>query len=339
MKNMKKTIGIMAMGATAVIALQSGISCSKAENDTADFNDGKYTLTINLDRAHGQVFTTKAELVESKETKINNVQIFVFNEDGKLDSYHAGTESKQIKIRCSSGKKKVISIVNAPSLSTCTDTTTLLGKTTSLSDNRIGNFVMTGRASATLPDDASVNVKVSRITARVGIKNISANFTSDGYKQLTFTINSIYMINVAGSTDYALSAPQTWINQAGLEDGERELDALLYTSINHSLSEETPMKANQYFYVYPNPATVDNTGTPLNTQFTKLVVEATLGDKTCYYSIKLPNIERNKAYTLSSLTLTRPGTDSADEEITSEECTFSIEVEDWISVAEQDLVI
>lgn len=328
----------MAMGATAVIALQSGISCSKAENDTADFNDGKYTLTINLDREHGQVFTTKAELVESNETKINNVQIFVFNEDGKLDSYHAGTESKQIKIRCSSGKKKVISIVNAPSLSTCTDTTTLLGKTTSLSDNRIGNFVMTGRASATLPDDASVNVKVSRITARVGIKNIAVNFTSEGYKSLPFTVKSIYMINVAGNTDYSFEAgPTLWLNQSKHKD--TDMDALLYTSINNSLSEQTPMKADQYFYVYPNPATVDNTGTPLNTQFTKLVVEATLGDKTCYYSIKLPNIERNKAYTISSLTITRPGTDSADEEITSEECTFSIEVEDWISVAEQDLVI
>lgn len=338
MKNMKKTIGIIAMGATAVIALQSGISCSKAENDTADFNDGKYTLTINLDREHGQVFTTKAELVESNETKINNVQIFVFNEDGKLDSYHAGTESKQIKIRCSSGKKKVISIVNAPSLSTCTDTTTLLGKTTSLSDNKIGNFVMTGRASATLPDNASVNVKVSRITARVGIKNIAVNFTSEGYKSLPFTVKSIYMINVAGNTDYSFEAgPTLWLNQS--EHKDINMDALLYTSINNSLSEQTPMQANQYFYVYPNPATVDNTGTPLNTQFTKLVVEATLGDKTCYYSIKLPNIERNKAYTISSLTITRPGTDSADKEITSEECTFSIEVEDWISVAEQDLVI
>lgn len=336
MKNMKKTIGIIAMGATAVIALQSGISCSKAENDTADFNDGKYTLTINLDS--GLSMTTRAALNKAGEKEINNVQIFVFNEDGKLDSYHAGTESKQIKIRCSSGKKKVISIVNAPSLSTCTDTTTLLGKTTSLSDNRIGNFVMTGRASATLPDDASVNVKVSRITARVGIKNIAVNFTSEGYKSLPFTVKSIYMINVAGNTDYSFEAgPTLWLNQS--EHKDINMDALLYTSINHSLSEGTPLPADQYFYVYPNPATVDNTGTPLNTQFTKLVVEATLGDKTCYYSIKLPNIERNKAYTISSLTITRPGTDSADKEITSEECTFSIEVEDWISVAEQDLVI
>ncbi len=328
----------MAMGATAVIALQSGISCSKAENDTADFNDGKYTLTINLDRAHGQVFTTKAELVESKETKINNVQIFVFNEDGKLDSYHSGTESSQIKIRCTSGKKRIFSFVNAESLSTYTDSTALLSQATLLSENLEGGFVMTGRASAVLPSESAVTVKVSRIAARIGIGNIAVNFTSDGYKSLPFTVKSIYMINVAGNTDYSFEAgPTLWLNQSGHND--IDMDALLYTSINHSLSEETPMTANQYFYVYPNPATVDNTGTPLNTQFTKLVVEATLGDKTCYYSVKLPNIERNKAYTISSLTITRPGTDSADEEITSEECTFSIEVEDWISVAEQDLVI
>ena len=72
---------------------------------------------------------------------------------------------------------------------------------------------------------------------------------------------------------------------------------------------------------------------------TKLVVEASLDGHTCYYTISLPGLQSNKTYTISSLKITRPGSDNPDEEITSGECPFSIEVEDWINSPEQNIVI
>ena len=237
---MKKTIIYFARTAFVAVALLAGTSCSETEKETAVINDGKVVLTVNLDS--GISMTTRAALNTEGETKINNVQIFVFNkEGGRLDSYYNGSESRQVKIRCTTGKKRVFSIINAPSLCSCTDTTTLLAQTTSLSDNSLAGFVMTGQASATLPAQSTVNLSVSRITSRVCIKNISVNFTSEGYKNLEFRINSIYMINVAGNTDYGVTAkPTQWYNKSGHEDSG--MDALLYKSINSSLTSSSPLQ-------------------------------------------------------------------------------------------------
>ena len=334
---MKKTIIYFARTAFVAVALLAGTSCSETEKETAVINDGKVVLTVNLDS--GISMTTRAALNTEGETKINNVQIFVFNkEGGRLDSYYNGSESQQVKIRCTTGKKRVFSIINAPSLSSCTDTTTLLAQTTSLSDNSLAGFVMTGQASATLPAQSTVNLSVSRITSRVCIKNISVNFTSEGYKNLEFRINSIYMINVAGNTDYGVTAkPTQWYNKSGHEDSG--MDALLYKSINSSLTSSSPLQNEEYFYVYPNPTASDNSDETFSPRFTRLVVEATLGGTKYYYPISLPNLERNKTYTVSSLMITRPGSDNPDKEITSAECPFNIVVEDWIPGTEQNLVI
>lgn len=336
---MKKTIIYFARTAFVAVALLAGTSCNITEKETAEINDGKVVLTVNLDSGTDLSMTTRASLDAAGETKINDVQIFVFNkEDGSLDSYHNGSASKQIKIRCTTGKKRVFSIINAPSLSSYTDTTTLMEQTTSLSDNSIGGFVMTGRASATLPAQNTVNLSVSRITSRVCIKSISVDFTSEGYKNLDFIIKSIYMINVAGNTDYSVTAtPTAWYNKSSHSDNN--MDALLYKRIETKLTSTSALTPNEYFYVYPNPTADDNSDKPFTPRYTRLVIEATLGGTTCYYPISLKGLERNKTYTVSSLKITRPGSDDPDKEITSTECPFNIEVEDWIAGTDQNLVI
>ena len=172
---MKRTIGTIARTALAAIAMQAGTACGEAVKETVEINDGKYVLTVNLDSGAGLNMTTKAALDEAGETSINNVQIFVFNDDGSPDSYHFEDESSAIRIRCTAGSKRVFAIVNAPDLNGQTDSTALLSQTSRLTDNRLDNFVMAGRISATLPNDVSVNVKVNRIVSRVCINSISTH--------------------------------------------------------------------------------------------------------------------------------------------------------------------
>ena len=117
------------------------------------------------------------------------------------------------------------------------------------------------------------------------------------------------------------------------------MDALLYKSINSSLTSSSTLQNEEYFYVYPNPTASDNSDETFSPRFTRLVVEATLGGTKYYYPISLPNLERNKTYTVSSLMITRPGSDNPDKEITSAECPFNIVVENWIPGTEQNLEI
>ena len=146
------------------------------------------------------------------------------------------------------------------------------------------------------------------------------------------------MINVAGNTDYGVTAkPTQWYNKSGHEDSG--MDALLYMSINSSLTSSSTLQNEEYFYVYPNPTASDNSDATFSPRFTRLVVEATLGGTKYSDPISLPNLERNKTYTVSSLMITRPGSDNPDKEITSAECPFNIVVEDWIPGTEQNLVI
>ena len=93
------------------------------------------------------------------------------------------------------------------------------------------------------------------------------------------------------------------------------------------IADGSTLQAGQYFYVYPNPVTEENAeGSSGTSLLTKLVVEASLDGNTCYYTISLPDLQSNKTYTISSLTITRPGSDNPDEEITSGECPFCVEI-------------
>lgn len=314
------------MAVAAVSMAAFAISCNKSEVASENITDGK-TAEISV-RVSSSAFIGKAALSENNEQKVNNVQVFVFRGNGELDAYASSDTKADIKLNCTTGSKIVKAVVNAPDLSSVSKMKDLNSSITSLTDNSLTNFVMTGSDNINLNTDQTLTVFVSRVAARIAIEKVSVNFTSQAYRNMDLKIHRIYAVNVAGNTSYDLSAaPTVWHNQKALQTGAP--DAMLMDDVADVIvTEEKPYTTGSYFYVYPNKVS-EEPQDEATARPTRIVVETILGETTYYYPITIGNIAANTKYTISNLTITRPGSLDPDIPVTSKECSFTISVNNW----------
>lgn len=236
---MKKTISILA----TIAAVCSMMSCNKkgATPETVTPQPTNY-ITVNI----GMENTTKAGFVTENTTdkKINTMQIFVFDADGKLEtdlwkSYQtplAGTASETIATF--SGTKTVYAVCNRSRLVLPKDftlanfegeLTTQYGATASctilsdLSENTYAastsNLVMSGKntinvleynknanaPTASTQEAQAVNIYVKRLAAMVKLEKVTVNFTGTSLEGATFTIKGMYLRNVVGKSRIGMS--------------------------------------------------------------------------------------------------------------------------------------
>ena len=264
---------------------------------------------------------TKATAVTAEnEAMVNNLQVFVFRGDD-LDAYATVDNAKEITLSCTAGEREVYALVNAPDYSAVPGKAALLAKVSELSANSLTNFEMVGSKSVTLPQASTVSIDVNRIASRVVLKKITRNFTSAALQALDFTVDAIYLINVAGNTSYDLTkAAAAWYNVAENKD---ELASLLYDAPASAVVNGQSYTPVHTFYGYPNDLSVNTT---------RLVIETTLGTTKYYYPINLPAMESNKSYEIEEVTITRPGSDDPDEPVSFADASFSINVIDWTVV-------
>ncbi len=323
--------------AAAVMMAASAISCNKSEvtpADAADTGTAEISVIVN-----SCPFGVKAALSEDNERKVNNVQVFIFREDGSLDAYTSSEASSDVKVSCTTGRRSVKAIVNAPDLSGISRLADLQKSMSSLSDNTLTSFVMTGSKELDVNADQTLHLNVSRIAARLAVEKVSVAFTSQAYRNMDMKIRRIYAVNVAGNASYDLSAaPSVWYNKRAYESSA--VDALVIDSAaDGTISEDRPYTTPSFFYVYPNPTEQDSQAEVFSARHTRIVVETELGGTTYYYPITIGNIVRNKKYTVTGLTITRPGSIDPDVPVTSSECSFSISVNDWEEGSEEEWTI
>ena len=312
---MKKSIFAFAAALVALVA------CNKNEATPMQPQNQLETLepcelTVGICGA-----MTKATAVTTEnEAKVNNLQIFVFRGDD-LDAYASVDNAKELTLSCTAGEREVYALVNAPDYSAVPGKAALLAKVSELSANSLTNFEMVGSKSVTLPQASTVSIDVNRIASRVVLKKITRNFTSAALQSLDFTIDAIYLINVAGNTSYDLTkAPAAWYNVA---KNNNELASLLYDAPASAVANGQSYIPVHTFYGYPNDLAVNTT---------RLVIETTLGTTKYYYPINLPAMESNKSYEIEEVTITRPGSDNPDEPVSFADASFSINVIDWTVV-------
>ena len=312
---MKKSIFAFAAALAALVA------CNKNEATPMQPQNQPETLepcelTVGVCGA-----MTKATAVTTEnEAKVNNLQIFVFRGDD-LDAYASVDNAKELTLSCTAGERVVYALVNAPDYSSVPGKAALLAKVSELSANSLTNFEMVGSKSVTLPQAGTVSIDVNRIASRVVLKKITRNFTSAALQALDFTVDAIYLVNVAGSTSYDLSAaPATWYNMA---ENKGELASLLYDAPASAVANGQSYETVHTFYGYPNDLAVNTT---------RIVIETTLGTTKYYYPINLPQMDSNKSYVIEEVKITRPGSDNPDEPVSFADATFSVNVIDWTVV-------
>ena len=311
---MKKSIFAFAAALAALVA------CNKNEATPMQPQDQESLVPCELTVGICGAMTKATAVTADNEAKVNRLQVFVFRGDD-LDAYASVENAKELTLSCTAGERVVYALVNAPDYSTVPGKAALLAKVSELEANTLTNFEMVGSKTVTLPQSEKVSIDVNRIASRVVLKKITRNFTSAALQALDFTVDAIYLVNVAGNTSYDLTAaPAAWYNVA---ENKNELASLLYDAPAAPIVNGQSYPTAHTFYAYPNDLAVNTT---------RIVIETTLGETKYYYPINLPAMDSNKSYEIEEVKITRPGSDNPDEPVSFEDASFSINVIDWTVV-------
>ena len=310
---------------TYVIAgVLSVVSSCQEKVDVENPSDEKVRLNVKVHMEDTKVLT------EVNETAIKNYQVYVFNENERLEAY-VNSNSPDIILECTPGKKTVAVLANAPELTQLSMLGSFKGYYSELNQNSPDAFVMEGMATVTIEKrtDNTVTVPVSRHVAKIELASLVVNFDIPTYNNLDFKVSEVFLINVPASKEYFHDAkPHIWYNKRGYVDTDP--NELIYDNMNNVVVTSTKgYTRKNVFYCYPNPQEEDDFRTDMWTyRHTRLVVKAEFLNNVYYYPVTLPVIEQNKHYQVS-LTITRLGAESPDAVVKEYPSDFSVTVTDW----------
>ena len=344
---MRKTISILAMAAAVLCSCDKNTDCVPCEENQ---ETGTLAVSLLFDEGAQTKAVTSFTTSQTYEKQVNKVQIFVFDESGKINIYKdAGTTQSNISISTTTGKKTIWAVVNGPDLSEVASLAELEDTAIDLAANSTTaatGFVMAGSTSCTVSASAATaNISVSRLVARVALQKVT-NQLPDGYGALT--IDNVVLTNVAGNQNIAGDAtPATWYNKMGRKDGATEssqiidgetnkasCEALTFKSVKQEVAHGSDLNITTpyLFYSFPNSNTAGSTGwvNPFTARASRLVVTATIDGVKYYYPVTLSKkLERNKAYTVE-ITITGLGSTDPDKPIEKGGLTAAITVLDWV---------
>ena len=129
---MKKRFYLAAFAAMALM------SCNEKTVNVQEMPEqaGTVELKVKVPAASTRLTGEAAD-----EDKISNLQVFVFNESDALEAY-GNEDAESLSLTCVPGKKQVVALVNAPSLSDISKLSDLQAEVSYLSDNEAGALVM-----------------------------------------------------------------------------------------------------------------------------------------------------------------------------------------------------
>lgn len=316
---MSKSYFSMAVMAVSLMLFQTG--CQK-EVPTSS-SEEKVRLEVSVPVAETKV------LSGASENATKNYQVFLFNDKNVLEAY-VNCNTSDISLDCTMGSKTVVVLVNAPAINDVTTMPALLGKKSSLSDNAADAFVMEGQiqVSITTNKDVSVVVPVTRQVAKVELVDITTAFELPQYRNMSFKVSAVYLINVPADKKYfSTEAPTLWLNKMAYAQSDD--NSLIYDDMeDFVVTDSSPYSADNAFYTYPNPTVDDSFSTTWGARHTRLVVETLLGTTRYYYPVTLPVLQQNKRYEVS-LKITRPGSYSPDTVVDKFAADFAVTVKDW----------
>lgn len=308
----------------AVLLTACACGCGQKMNEPDVEKNAEEAVTLDVSVP---LKGTKATDISGERT-VGSLQVFVFRKDGTLEA-EAREEGQTISLSCTTGEKDVYAIVNAPVITDVMTLENLKWKESFLTENAPGAFVMSGKTSVTLSASTSVEIEVKRLVARISIKKIVNNFTLDQYRTGALRIKGIYLLNVQSMVKY-LGGVHTllWCNLHSYTP--ETLSSLLNSgNLDIPLDYGTPYEETNYFYCYPNPIPDDTSLNNAQPRFTRLVVEVDMNGTSYYYPVSIPGIESNRTYEITELTLTRLGSASPDEPVSSLAASFTLKVLDW----------
>ncbi|MCM1177833.1 MAG: hypothetical protein NC308_09760 [Clostridium sp.] len=338
--------------ATLTLSTALLCSCSIGNVKIPDETPEDIVMNIRLDTGSipsprsAEAYTVPMEY----ETMVHDVQIFIYDTHGKLESYYAaeGDAARDIYVNTSSGEKTVWAVVNGPDMSCESDAADVdaIGRyqVDLCRNSKDTGFIMSGSAAFRAhASGSSISIPVRRLVSRIALKRIKSRLP-ERYGPLV--VRNTYLANVAGNQNLSgTAAEEIWYNRAGRTDNSSDeplpidgmeapasCQELTFADVGKALStgesfcRETPL----LLYCYPNRSITDATGwsIPFTARKTRLIVSAEIAGIHCYYPVTIDFPERNSTYTVE-LTITGPGSTDPDIPVERGAIETAISIQDW----------
>lgn len=342
----------------AAIAFLFAIGCEKVDTKPESLTSAGDRCSLRVQFAGAGTGTRVAGQAPENESRIQNVQVFVFrtDQDDVLDaSVSEGFDSgldfdassaaySGLTLDCTAGQREIWAVVNAGSDHTSDGSVKnkadLLAMTSLLSENSASKLFMTGSKPASLASGtSSVTVEVKRACASVVLKGISNMMVSPAHQSSgSFRLKDVYLMNVPAKINYGMDTDykdsEDWYARMSKETDGAKSALILDESEPKVLDYGETDNTQHTFYSYPNSCAPSHEPS-WSPRATVLVVEAEFSVDgiwhECYYPITLHNgtgLERNKQYSVK-LTINRPGSDSPNDPVAFGTLSGMVEVADW----------
>jgi hypothetical protein len=302
----------------AALAALAAVGCSEKEADIPQGGVGDELVTFSV--SVPEIGTKSVAGSDDDEKAINSLQVFVFNKHDVFEA-SAYADEGEVSVTCTAGEKRIVALVNTivdQSVATYQD---LADTAVYLKDSGVGNLVMVGETYAVVSSQTSVNVEVSYISSKIVLESVVLDFEHEQHEGLTFSVESVYMLNVAGDRKLIdASAPSVWHNKGQLDAEDARLN-FLYDKVASVILQSggAPYDTEHYFYCYQNPTETA----------TRLVIEAEIEGETYYYPVDVDDLLPNNEYSYK-VKLTRLGADSPEGSLETGTCEVTVSIKGWV---------
>lgn len=205
-----------------------------------------------------------------------------------------------------------------------------------LLENSRANFVMTAGGECSFRDNGTLEVALKRLASRVSVDAIVPEFFSEDMKNLSCTLDAIYLINVPADCNFSTGLPtmEKWYHKMGFDDSCPDVIAdLTRVELDIPVTDNLAIPiTNSDLYCYPNPTEngVNSVNTPQwSVRDTRLVVEITFDGNKYYYPVNIPAMQGNMHYHIGRIILSGLGSHIPDAPPSRDSFSFSVSVEPW----------
>lgn len=318
-------------------------SCNHESPDLLSDGEEEAVVSFNVSGTTMSL-ATKASQTED-ESAVNNVDILVFNPDGKLNAMalNSGVPcsvrlTKAATLKCYALVNRQDSEVNVADVKTEQE---LLSKVTALENERQGGFKMIGSAICNAFVSSEFTIPVHRFASKVTLEKINLNLSSTSLASAQVKLQGIYLVNVTGQVKYGIDGwyPAKICNSRNFV--KADADALQLHVGANNMNQILPSgvtQVNKNMYCYPNPtiAAEDTQGKTSGKAMTRLVVELEFNGTRYYYPVNIASPQEvggqlfeNRHYIVKQMTVTGLGSSSPDVIPSFDNVQFQISVADW----------
>ena len=258
---------------------------------------------------------------------INDIQLLVFDENGRIESY-ANESGSSASVYVTAGEKTVWAVGNGPDLSMVYDLDDMDDVQVTLASQAAGDLCMYATTECTVPLEDGLVLQANRVTSRIRLQNITHLIEDEPFRTSGLRIEQIFVTNTPKYSLFCDDAPTQWYNRCGYEPTNSH-DALLFQGVGVDLDYGDSIDTEYRFYACQNPTTADTFASTFSARHTRLVVKTSCSGTTYYYPITLPVLEGNKSYDITNLEILSYGSDIPEFDLKWYPVKFSVSLSEW----------